>query len=76
MCDMVCVVLTREEGQEALSTGVDDVYLMEGHGMDHLLPLLELSLRALHEPAGVGSAVGTASYIQGVWSAVGMASYM
>lgn len=34
-----------------LSAGVDDVDLVESHRVDDFLPLLELPLRALHEPA-------------------------
>lgn len=41
--------LTREEGQEALGAGVDDVDLVQGHGVHHLLALLQLPIRALHE---------------------------
>ena len=39
-----------EEGEEALGAGVDDVDLVEGDGVHHLLPLLQLPLRTLHEP--------------------------
>jgi hypothetical protein len=42
--------VTREEGEEALGAGVDDVNLVEGDCVDHLLTLLQLALRALHEP--------------------------
>lgn len=52
--------LTREEGQEALRAGVDDINLMQGHCVHHLLAFLELSIWALHELGlwgrdGVGS---------------------
>ena len=47
-----------EQGQKALSPAVDDVNLVEGDGVDNLLPLLELPLGALHEPgAGPGGVI-------------------
>ena len=39
-----------KESEEALRSGVDDVDLVEGDRVDHLLPLLQLALGALHEP--------------------------
>lgn len=39
----------REKSQEALCAAVNDVNLMEGHRVDHLLPLLQFSLRTLDE---------------------------
>lgn len=36
-----------EQSQEALCAAVDDVDLMEGHCVHHLLPLLQLSFRTL-----------------------------
>lgn len=39
--------VSREESQEALCAAVDDVDLVEGHCMDHLFPLLQLSLWTL-----------------------------
>ena len=39
-----------EEGEEALCARYDYVNLVEGDGVDDLLPLLELPLRALHKP--------------------------
>lgn len=50
--------LTGEEGQEALGAGVDDVDLVQGHGVHHLLALLELPVRALHE-LGLRGGAGT-----------------
>lgn len=52
--------LTGEEGQEALRAGVDDVDLMQGHRVHHLLAFLELPVWALYElrlwgEGGVGS---------------------
>ncbi len=38
-----------EESQEALCAAVDDVDFMEGHCVDHLLPLLQLPLWTLHK---------------------------
>ncbi len=46
-----------EEGEEALGAGVDDVNLVKGDGVDHLLTLLQLPLRALHEPGTRACAV-------------------
>ena len=43
-----------EQGEETLGPAVDDVDLVEGDGVDDLLPLLELPLGALDEP-GAGS---------------------
>ena len=54
--------VSAEQGQEALGPAVDDVDLVEGDGVDHLLPLLELPLRALDEPgAGSGGVVVASS---------------
>lgn len=52
--------LTGEERQEALRAGVDDVDLMQGHRVHHLLAFLELPIWALYElglrsEGGVGS---------------------
>lgn len=41
--------VSREESQEALCAAVDDVNLMEGHSVDDLFPLLQLSLRTLYK---------------------------
>ena len=40
---------TREEGKEALLSAFDDVDLVQGHGVHHLLALLQLAVGALHE---------------------------
>ena len=40
-----------EEGEEALGAGVDDVDLVQGDGVRHLLALLQLALGALNESA-------------------------
>ena len=39
-----------EEGEEALGAAVDHVYLVQGHRVHHLLPLLELTLGTLDKP--------------------------
>lgn len=41
--------VSREESQEALCAAVDDVDLVERHCMDHLFPLLQLSLWTLYK---------------------------
>ena len=48
--------VTREKGHEALGSGVDDIDLVEGDGVDDFLSLLELTLWALDE-SGLGSNV-------------------
>mmetsp|Transcript_42728 Transcript_42728/g.106338 ORF Transcript_42728/g.106338 Transcript_42728/m.106338 type:complete len:379 (-) Transcript_42728:89-1225(-) len=45
--DLACIA--REESEEALLPRVDHVNLMQRDDMHHLLALLQLSLRALHE---------------------------
>ena len=44
-----------------LSPAVDDVNLMQGDGMDHLLPLLQFALGTLDEPGARPSGVVVAS---------------
>ncbi|KAJ6441961.1 LOW QUALITY PROTEIN: Central kinetochore subunit CHL4 [Purpureocillium lavendulum] len=41
--------VTGEEGEEALGPRVDDINLVQGDGVDHLLALLELAVGALEE---------------------------
>ena len=41
--------VAREEGEEPLRAAVDDVNLVQRHRVHHLLTLLELPFRALHE---------------------------
>lgn len=58
--------LTREECQEALGARVDDVDLVQGHGVHHLLALLQLTVGALHE-LGLGEKEGR-SRAERYWS--------
>ena len=54
--------VSTEQGQKALSPAVDDVDLVQGDGVHHLLPLLQLALGTLHEPgAGPGSVIISSS---------------
>ena len=41
--------VTREQRQKTLLSGVDHVDFVQVHGVNNLLPLLKLAVRALHE---------------------------
>ena len=50
-----------EQGEEALGPAINDVDLVEGDGVHHLLPLLQLPFWALDEPGAGSSRVIVAS---------------
>ena len=54
--------VARKERKESLRPRVDDVDLVQGDGVHHLLPLLQLALGTLHEPgAGPGRVIVSSS---------------